>query len=274
VSVLSSKSSGIKVTLFALKQLVSLAIMSSNNKRSVSARTYVPSAYNPKFQRGPAYNRASGSVNLKAAAQALAAAAPPSTMRTGGFSFSSTGGTELNFVDTAAGGTDSTTARVVLLNGLAQGTTASTRIGRRVTMKSIELKGRVSAGSTGTLAAVRYALVLDKQANAAAPAFTDIYDAALPESLRNISNKARFQVLWDSGLTAVVGSSATPTDAARRTMEFYKKIGIPVQYNAGTAGTVGDIQTNALYFVAIGDVASGTGAPVSVVACRVRYDDK
>lgn len=199
--------------------------------------------------------------------------AGPSVVRTGGYSFQSTGGKELNFVDNAVSGTDSTTARIVLLNGLQQGTTASTRIGRRVTIKSIELKGRVTAGASGTASTVRYAIVLDRQANAVTPAFTDIYDAALPESLRNISNKARFQVVWDSGLINLVGTSAGTTDAARRSFEFYKKVGFPVQYNAGTAGTIGDIQTNALYFVSVGDVASGATAPTLVGQARLRYSD-
>lgn len=217
----------------------------------------------------------SASANMRRAGPAIVAmeVAGPSVARSGGYSFQSTGGKELNFVDTAVSGTDSTTARLVLVNGLQQGTTASTRIGRRVTVKSVELKIRVTAGASGTASTVRYALVIDRQANAASPAFTDIYDAALPESLRNISNKARFQVVWDSGLINLIGTSAGTTEAARRSIEFYKKIGVPVQYNAGTAGTIGDIQTNAMYFVSIGDVASGATAPTMVGQCRLRYAD-
>jgi len=245
-------------------------------KRSVGSRADAPTlgSHNPKFMRAAGYQSSTNRQNLVGAARALAAAAGPSVARTGGYSFASTGGNELNFVDTVASGTESTTARIVLLNGMAQGTTASTRIGRRITMKSVELKGRISAGASGTVSTVRYALVLDKQANAAAPAFTDIYDNSLPESLRNISNKARFQVVWDSGLMSLIGTSTGTTDASRKNVEFYKKIGFQTQYNAGTAGTVGDIQTNALYFVSIGDVVSGATAPVSVIQVRVRYDDK
>lgn len=203
-----------------------------------------------------------------------AALVAPSLARSGGFSFKATGGKELNFVDTNIGvGSVSTTASLILLNGLAQGTTASTRIGRRVQMKSVEIKMAIAALATATTQTVRFALVLDKQANAAAPAFTDIYDSADPRALRNISNKARFWVLYDSGLMPIVGSSAALLDNSYRTLEFYKRINIPVQYNAGTAGTVGDIQTNALYWVSIGSVASGTGASNTAGNCRVRYDD-
>jgi len=246
---------------------------SSSKKRSVTSRNYVPSAYNPKAMRGSAYQAAAGSVNLRAAAQALARDTP-ATVRSGGYSFTASGGKELNFKNTDISGTESTTARVVLLNGIAQGTSASERVGRRITIKSVELKARLSAGASGTLAAVRYAIVLDRQANAATASFTDIYDAALPESLRNISNKARFQVVWDSGIMPVIGNASTIlTDDSRHSVEFYKKVGYPVQYNAVSGGTIGDIQTNALYFVSIGDVAAGVTAPVMVGQARIRYAD-
>lgn len=251
-------------------------MVNNSNKRSASDRkgpSLYPT-YNAQAHRSNSFRHATGSVNMRQAAQALAAAAAPSTARTGGYSFSAQGGKELNFKDTAISGTESTTARVVLLNGMAQGTTASERVGRRITIKSVELKARLSPGTAGTLATVRYALVLDRQANAATANFTDIYDAALPESLRNISNKARFQVVWDSGLLPVIGNSTTLlTDDSRHSIEFYKKVGIPVQYNAVNGGAIGDIQTNALYFVSVGDVVTGTTAPVMVGQARIRYAD-
>lgn len=215
--------------------------------------------------------------NAKKAMKRAAALVAPSVLRTGGFSFKATGGKELNFVDTPIAGTQvNLTPFLTLLNGMAQGTTASTRIGRRIQMKSIEMKLRVVADSTTLFTSVRFALVLDKQANAAAPAFTDIYDTADPCSLRNISNKARFWVLWDSGVMPIIGNIATAgqqTDSSMKIIEAYKRINIPVQYNAGTAGTVGDIQTNALYFVGVGATASGTADAQITGSIRVRYDD-
>lgn len=205
------------------------------------------------------------------------AAAAPSVLRSGGFSFTSTGGKELNFVDTAISVPNvSTTASISLLNGLAQGTTASTRIGRRIQMKSVEARMYAYPDTTTLACVTRFAIVLDKQANAAAPAFTDIYDSGTSVALRNISNKARFWVLWDSGLIPIIGNTTTAaqgTEASYKAVEFYKRINIPVQYNAGTAGTVGDIQTNALYFVAIGDTVSGTADARVFGNIRVRYDD-
>lgn len=207
-----------------------------------------------------------------------AALVAPAVKRTGGYSFRAMGGKELNFVDTTLSSSAiSTTPYLALLNGMAQGTTASTRIGRRIQMKSLEVKGWIQADSTATVNQVRWVVVLDKQANATAPAWLDVYDAAVPYSLRNISNKARFWVLHDSGLLTVTGNNTTAgqqTDCSLVPIEFYKRINIPVQYNSGSAGTIGDIQTNSLYFMAIGLTASGTADCQLNGTFRIRYDDQ
>lgn len=188
---------------------------------------------------------------------------------------------EWKFVDTSIANTNvSTTPQVTLLNGLAPGTNGSQRIGRKVRFHTIELKLFSVSDATTTYNIVRYALVLDKQANGAAPAFTDIYDAATPTALRNISNKERFSVLWDSGLIKLVGnltgtiSTQQLSEASAQVHEAYKKWSWSTQYNAGTAGTVADIATNAVYFVAIGSQVSGTGDSVVSGQIRLRYTDE
>jgi len=208
-----------------------------------------------------------------------ARAAAPSMQRTGGYSFQASGGRELNFRDATLDGLSfSTTPVLTLLNGLAQGTTASTRIGRRVTVKSVEWKLNVATSSSTAWSAQRYMIVLDKQANAAAPAFTDIYDVAQPTTLRNISNSPRFQVLFDSKQWILAGTSSfggsVQLDSVASVHEGYMRCNIPVQYNVGTAGTVGDIQTNALYFVMIGNATTAiTDTNVYTGTVRIRYED-
>jgi len=198
----------------------------------------------------------------------------PSTARSGGYSFRSQGGKELNFVDTNVNSTFSTTGQVVLLNGMAQGTSASTRIGRKILMKSLEWKFRllVEAGATTNL--IRYAIVVDHQSNGAAPAITDIYDSVNPTALRNISNKARFTVLYDSGLITMIGNTTTVAVGLEQLgSEGYKRINIPVQYNVGTAGTVGDIQTNGLFLITMGSTGAGSADANATGTLRVRYLD-
>jgi len=206
------------------------------------------------------------------------ALAMPSMQRMGGYSFRAVGGRELNFKDTSLATLSfSSTPVLTLLNGLAQGTTASTRIGRRINIKSIEWRFDTESSSTSLWNGFRYMLVLDKQANAATPAFTDIYDVAQPTSLRNISNMPRFQVLFDSNEILSVGPTiGTPqTDTIATAHKGYIRVAIPTQYNVGTAGTIGDIQTNALYFVMIGNSSTSTLTDVQIYngQVRIRYDD-
>lgn len=210
-----------------------------------------------------------------AAPQYPVRAPAPTIARTGGYSFSAAGGKELNFVDTNISNANvSTTPQVTLLNGIVPGTGASNRVGRRVQMKSVEFKTVSFVDTASQQVYCRYALVLDRQANAAVAAFTDIYDAAVPTSLRNISNKARFKVLWDSGLIVLPGVASVTTGASMFACEHYRKIDIPVQYNAGTSGLIGDVQTNALYWIAIGNGSSGTNDSQCAGMLRIRYDDQ
>jgi len=203
---------------------------------------------------------------------------PIDMVRSGGYS-SIVRNVEMKFKDsnpTTTGGNVGTTAVFTLMNGLVPGSNADQRIGRQVTVRSIE--GRFTTYSTisATLIQnVRYMVVLDKQANAATPAYIDIFSASNPIALRNISNKKRFKVLWDSHLIALTGNGGAAANLTANSMssqQFYKKIRIQTQYNSGTAGTVGDITTNAIWFICIGDQASGSGANI-VGETRIRYDD-
>lgn len=186
---------------------------------------------------------------------------------------------ELNFKDTdlaALGITFDTSPQLTLLNGMAQGTTASTRIGRRINIKSIQWQFNCSTSTLTNWTANRYMIVLDTQANAATPAFTEVYDTADPACLRNISNMPRFKVLYDSKQFTMIGNLSTSpgNDGIAKCFDGYLKVNIPVQYNAGTAGTVADIQTNALYFIAVGNSASATtNTDIFNGRVRIRFSD-
>ena len=190
-------------------------------------------------------------------------------------------GRELNFQDIDLSGQSfSTTGVLLLLNGLSQGTTASTRIGRRVTVKSVQWAFDAATSSSTTWTANRYMIVQDTQANGAGATFADIYATAQPSTLRNMSNMPRFKVLYDSksfimiGDNAGVGSSAYDVDSLATAHQGYIKCTVPVQYNSGNSGTVADIQTNALYFVMIGNgTTSVTDVNIAAGTARIRFSD-
>jgi len=225
----------------------------------------------------------------------------PTLGRTGGYSFKNQGGTELNFVDTdisraaPAPVLFQEAGQVVLINGMKMGTDASTRIGRRIVVRSIEWKLTMTASDTQhNTTHYRFAIVYDSQTNGATPSVADIWSSAIvaascPPAVtpRNISNKARFQVLYDSGLQKLVGNNAIVvtggvapydlnwhgnlTDATLQNHQGYLKVKKPVQYNSGDAGTIGDIQTGAIYFVAMGQHTGSGGPPVNNLPTNVGY---
>lgn len=185
---------------------------------------------------------------------------------------------ELDFLDTAVVTDATTTAVVLLLNGMAQGTTASTRVGRKIMIKSIQWK--ISAAAESLLnqvgSRIHWALVWDKQSNGAAPAYTDIYDTATPTSMFNISNSSRFVILKsDDVVVTGVNNNGTnmATVGAHQIINGYRRCELPVQYNAGNAGTVADIQTGGLFLVYVGDIAAGTSDVDMTGVVRIRYTD-
>ena len=115
-----------------------------------------------------------------------------------------------------------TTGVVNLLNGTAQGDDFNNRDGRKFKMDSLYLRGDVNvvAGTTGAAAEnLRIAIVYDRQSNSAAlPASSALYT---PDNLVghiNMSNRARFQVLYDKEIgignvaqAALVNSGNLPT---------------------------------------------------------------
>lgn len=162
---------------------------------------------------------------------------------------------ELKFFDTNLSVTPSVAAAIPgtggQINLVPQGTADNQRIGRKIVIKSIQLKG-VALASPGALAnygTVLYIyLLLDKQCNGAAALPTEIFtvnDASI--ALRNPDNSQRFTVLkkWvvpfniESGIT-------TNYNEKVEDLSFYKKCDVPVIFD-GTVGTITEVKTNNIF---------------------------
>lgn len=179
---------------------------------------------------------------------------------------------ELKNVDTTTGsivqlGTPS--AAATLLNGLAQGTTATTRLGRRITMKSIYIlwEGNMAATSVGA-SPLRLLIVYDKQANATAPVATDVLQTDAIFDASNLSNSHRFVTLCDEIVESV--GTGGPQAWFRK---IYKKINLQTEFNTGSAGTIGDIQTGSVYAFCWQSGGIITAVPTSTLKTRIRYSD-
>lgn len=129
------------------------------------------------------------------------------------------------------------------LNPLAPGTSATTRIGRRVKMHSLLIKWQGSLGPTSAGASpLRLLVVYDKQANGAAPAATDVLTSDAIASGMNLSNSRRFIILCNEEISCV-GTQGPQSFMTER----FIKMNLDVEFNTGVAGDITDIQTGSVY---------------------------
>lgn len=184
-----------------------------------------------------------------------------------------------------------TTGSFNLLNFSVPGTDINQRVGRKIMCKSIFIRGFISpeggntaivAGTLETFAQLGRCIVfVDNQPNGAAPAVTDLLAEATSVSQLNLDNRDRFKVLMDK--TFGVPNSVKSFTATGSTcgsygncipFKKYKKIMVETVYNAGTAGTIADINSGALYMFWIGNVVAGTGTDTNAtISTRVRFED-
>lgn len=177
---------------------------------------------------------------------------------------------EFKSVDTTINSAIDSTGYVLLLNGLARGDDINQRSGREVMMKSVELRfNSFATGTTGVDQIHRVALVYDRQANATALTWADVFTSSSINYPRNLENRKRFKVLMDTWY--VINASGEPGTA--HVEKYYRKLAHPVTFNSGNAGTVADITTGSLYLMWTSSAAAGAGAGTIQGRCRVRYTD-
>jgi len=164
-----------------------------------------------------------------------------------------------------------TTGDVILVNGCARGDDVGDRIGRKIVMKSLEMRlyAYVTAG-TGVDQTNRVMVVYDKQPNGAAPAITDVLVSISTTALKNANNDHRFNVLYDQ--TYYLNGSGESDSA--KIWKNYRRLNFPVQFNSGDAGTIADIQTGSLYFLVMGSEARGVTASQINGRVRVKFVDQ
>lgn len=176
---------------------------------------------------------------------------------------------ERKFIDLVSNGYTlqaSSTGALLLLNGVGQGTNLTDRIGDSVLVKSIYIEGFLQL-NTSTQDLVRLQIVLDRQANGASPAWSDVYENTTPAccALRNKLTTNRFRVLTQRILTLNNNG-----DQLVRFKMFIPLRKFHTKYN-GTGATIASLYTNALYFSLSGNVT--TNMSVAAFTARVRFID-
>lgn len=155
---------------------------------------------------------------------------------------------------------------VTLLNGTVRGTNVGERIGRKILMKSVFIRLNSIANSNNA-SQVRYIIAYDRQTLGATPSSASILDIANFTGMANLSNAERYVILCDE-ITDSRQSNSVNISSKR-----FIKCNLETMYS-GNAGTVADINTGALWFMAANNSDQTTGATNTVdFTVRIRYID-
>lgn len=181
---------------------------------------------------------------------------------------------------------ENTGTQFQLLNGCVPGSQNYNRIGRHIKLKSLQIHGFWVPSDTSTaFNKQRMLIVYDTQANGSAPTYGDIMKSqnisgtteSGINSMVNLDNRERFRIIRDMqfefGAVSNVATQAYTASPAQAALDIYIKLGgLDTIYNAGTAGTIGDIQTGALYVWFISDQTNTNGSTFAG-SFRIRFED-
>lgn len=196
---------------------------------------------------------------------------------------------EKKVVDQAVGTlTVDTTGGFTLVNLATLGSDMTNRIGRKINIKSLYVRGLIGsnlgftpAAAFGTTQQVRMIILFDCQPNGGAPAVLDLLNTASPASQLNLNNRDRFKIIHDKTWTfgPFVYSTASNyigiggSQVAQ--IKKYKKLNLETVFNSTNGGTIADISSGALYVFFIGSkAASATLASSVILSTRVRFIDQ
>ncbi len=213
------------------------------------------------------------------------AATPAPQTQSGGYHAVPVGQrSEKKFFDTLHAAAVVPLAGVVLpsLNLVPQDTSESGRIGRRIKITNVDMIGQIHLAQGAAILTdnIRVFIVLDTQANKAAPALGDYLDGTPQyKSFRNLVNRGRFRTLHTFRMD-VMPTYGGPANGGEfnRTWEWHKSFSpqdqIVVEFNS-TLGAQSEITSNNIVVMAItssGIVAAANGAQLSYNA-RIRFHD-
>jgi len=184
-------------------------------------------------------------------------------------------------VAVSASGYITTASSAMVLNQVPQDATSTGRVGRRLTMKAIHLRGKIVAptlaGQNSGL--VRLALVYIPQMDRTVttmPPQTAIWTLQRPESLRVLNNASRFRILrqWTY---RIAGDSDTPTTGLEvHELDEMVKLNLDTTWTqANTTGSFDAMEEGGLCLYAQGDMTAGaTSSTIVAFVARLYFHDK
>jgi len=166
------------------------------------------------------------------------------------------------------------TGQLVLI---PQGVTESSRVGRKCTITSIQIKGSlifIPAAAATAATNIFLFLIQDTQCNGAAAANADVFTGAnLGRAFHNLSNSSRFKILkkWVITMVSQAGA-ATALNNVIRYINYFKRCNIPIEYSS-TTGAITEIRSNNIFLMA-GTAGQSDDTCSFEGATRVRFSDR
>lgn len=195
--------------------------------------------------------------------------------------YKSTASQELKFRDTTV--TANAPATVgnldASLHAIPQGVAENERVGRKIWIKDIEVRGSFElltrfAGPNTGFARARLLIAIDKQCNGAVVGANEVLESNDIDSFYEQSNSGRFTILLDEVYllnTRTLNNDAVPRFANNtRSFRFKKSLNLPVEFT-GATGAITEIQSNNIFMQHIGD--QGGGLIQLDLSIRTRYTD-
>lgn len=218
-----------------------------------------------RYKRAGGATRNSGLVAVNSFARAAARATRATAKETG-------------YVDASFNEGVDTTGSVQHINIVPAGTTVETRVGKKILLKGIQMRARLTAGATAVTNQAAYMIVYDKRPTGSLPTITDFIETAVPTAMNNDNNSGRFVVLKRvdevlAGSTMATGE-IPPTDSTIKIESWWLDLkGLPTCFKSAGTGAIDDTEEGALYLVTVGNVSAGTAACTLFGQVRVRFLD-
>lgn len=169
-----------------------------------------------------------------------------------------------------------TTGTIALVATIAQGAAVTQRVGKKVLLKGVQIRGYATADTVTLTTGGVWMLVYDKRPTGALPNITDILDTANSNSFLNDANSGRFKILARRtySLTGNVTTAGQQNDSTFQMIDEYVKLkNLLMVFKAAGTGAIGDIEQGALYLVSVGPTAAGTADMNFQLGCRTRFLD-
>ncbi len=167
-----------------------------------------------------------------------------------------------------------TVPTIILLNGMADGTTNTERVGKRIKMESLYMQFAVEKLPADVVenGYVRLMIVYDNQPNGTLPTWTQLLllpgtGNPVAELLapNNLNNSQRFRTLFEKRLKFSNGFVE-----GKLIRKFLSLKGLSPVYNGAGAG-VGNMQSGALLLCCCGHITTGGNVPTITGTTRLRF---